>query len=80
MSDMDLNDWLTYDQQRKNKSKKVSRFMNLIQKGVKKEEQLKEALIVSEKFNIVKKSSHRDFSTWVEKIISLINHESVSKE
>ena len=54
--------------------------MNLIQKGVKKEEQLKEALIESEKFNIVKKSSHRDFSTWVEKIISLINHESVSKE
>ena len=69
---MDLNGWLAYDQERKNKSKKVSRFINLIQKGVKREEQLKRALIELEKFNSVKKSSHRDFSSRIEKIISLV--------
>ena len=71
-SGMDLNDWLEHDRQRKNKQKRVKRFVDLVRKGEKKTEQLKNALVELERFNGVKKSSHRDFSMKIEKIISLV--------
>ena len=41
-SGMDLNDWLEHDRQRKNKQKRVKRFVDLVRKGEKKNRTIKE--------------------------------------
>lgn len=46
----------------------VSCFMNSKQKGKYVEGKLMKTLYASEKFNNIRKSSHRDFSTRVEQI------------
>ena len=70
---MTLNEWLVYDQRRKNINKKVIRCVGLVQRGEDCEVKMKEVLIELKKFKSIRKSSHRDFSQRVEKLVSIID-------
>ena len=70
---MTLNEWLLYDQRRKNMNKKVIRCVELVKKGEECGAKMKSVLLELKKFNSVKKSSHRDFSQRIEKLVSIID-------
>ena len=72
---MKLNEWLVYDQRRKNMNKKVIRIrcVGLVQRGEDCEVKMKKVLMELNKFNSIRKSSHRDFSQRVEKLVSIID-------
>ena len=70
---MTLNEWLEYDQQRKNMNKKLGRCVGLLRAGKSCEKNMDRVLFELKQFNSIKKSSHRDFSKRVEKLVSIID-------
>ena len=70
---MTLTQWLEYDSVRKNTTKKIGRFIDLVKQGKDRSEKLKHALLELEKFNSVQQSSHRTFSKNIDMIMSSFN-------
>lgn len=68
---MSLSEWLEYDQKRKNLNKRVDRFTNQIKKGQDCKLKMNKALQELKVFNEDVKSSHRDFSVKIEKLIQV---------
>ena len=66
---MSLTEWLKYDQERKNLNKRVGRYSKMLQSGEDCKEKMRKVLDQLKAFNEVKKSSHRDFSVKIEKLI-----------
>ena len=67
---MTLNEWLVYDQQRKNMNKKLGRCVGLLKRDKSCEKSMNKVLSELKQFNSTRKSSHRDFSKRVEKLIA----------
>ena len=71
---MTLNEWLVYDQQRKNMNKKLGRCVGLLKRGKSCEKgSMNKVLEELKQFNSTRKSSHRYFSKRVEKLITCID-------
>ena len=68
---MTLTEWLSYDQDRKNLKKRVGRYANLLQKGEDCKKRMCKVLEELKAFNEVKKTSHRDFSMKIEKLVQV---------
>ena len=68
---MSLTEWLSYDQKRKNLNKRVGRYSKLLQKGEDCKQKMTKVLEELRSFNAVKKSSHRDFSVKIEKLVDV---------
>ena len=68
---MSLTEWLKYDQKRKNLNKRVGRYSKLLQSGEECKQKMSTVLKELKAFNEVKKSSHRDFSVKIEKLVEI---------
>lgn len=68
---MSLTEWLEYDQGRKNLQKRVGRYANMLKKGEECKKRMIKALEELKAYNGVQKSSHRDFSVKIEKLVQV---------
>ena len=71
---MSLTEWLIHDKNRKNLNKRIVRYSNLVQKSKNCKQKLESVLTELKKFNSTVKSSHRDFSVKVEKLVQLCDY------